>query len=179
MNKKNVLPVLIIISFTFFVFLSCSKKDTTPVETCYDNIKNQNEVKTDCGGVCKPCAPSMTATINGNSWTADTSTIAASYSNNSTTFKLNGRITVSPYSQMSMVYLGAFTLGSHNLDHSSSFTPNFTSPTTFVSSGSITISEMDSRINTMSGTFSFTTTGTSSNYNITNGSFTNISYRIN
>ncbi|MDD5177716.1 MAG: Ig-like domain-containing protein [Candidatus Nanoarchaeia archaeon] len=26
-----------------------------PVETCFDSIKNQNEIMADCGGICKPC----------------------------------------------------------------------------------------------------------------------------
>lgn len=44
-----------------FQIASCKKKETTiptpkVVETCSDGIKNQDEVETDCGGICTPCA---------------------------------------------------------------------------------------------------------------------------
>jgi len=179
MIRKNLFPALIILSILFFVFFSCSKEDPSPIESCFDNIKNQNEVQTDCGGYCLPCPHSMTAKINGNAWVADTSKIKASYSSNSSTFKLTGSV-INPFTQISLVYLGTLSLGSHNLNNSSSFTPNLTGFVVF-NSGSISLSEIDSRNNLISGTFNLTVTDTSSSttYNITDGVFTNVSYVLN
>ncbi|MEP7169167.1 MAG: DUF6252 family protein [Bacteroidota bacterium] len=179
MIKKNFISSLIILAFSFFIFFSCAKKDTAEIETCFDNIKNQNEVNIDCGGVCYPCPQSMTAKINGNSWKADTSTIKSSYSDVGSKFLISGRLTVTPYSQISLVYLGTFSLGSHDLDHSSSFTPDFNSNATFVSSGTLTISELDTRNNVVSGSFNFTSAGASTTYTVTEGTFVNISYNMN
>jgi hypothetical protein len=176
-NKKTA-PFLFNLTVSILVISSCSKKDSTPVETCFDNIKNQNEINVDCGGYCKPCPQLMTAKINGVLWTADTATISASYSNNGLKFLIKGNA-VNFYPQISLVYLGAFASGSHELDHSSSLTPSFTSATTFVSSGTLTISEMDSHTNLVSGSFSFTASDGSTNYSVTEGTFMNVNYRLN
>ncbi|MEO5569382.1 MAG: DUF6252 family protein [Bacteroidia bacterium] len=175
MIKKNFIPGLIVLSF----FFSCSKKDIIPDETCYDTIKNQNELQPDCGGVCRPCPEGMTAKINGNPWVADTSSISSSFSNVGSKFLMGGRILVSPYSQISLVYLGAFSLGSHELDHSSSCTPDFNGSVTFATSGTITISEMDTRNYLISGSFSFTSSDGTSTFTITEGTFTNVKYTLN
>jgi hypothetical protein len=177
-NKKTA-PFLFNLTVSILVISSCSKKDSTPVETCFDNIKNQNEINVDCGGYCKPCPQLMTAKINGNSWEADTSRIVASYSNSGIKFQLKGN-TSSTYPQISIVYLGAFSLGSHNLDPVSSITLDINSPfPAFVSSGTLTISEMDSHTNLMSGSFSFTASDGSTNYSVTEGTFMNVNYRLN
>jgi hypothetical protein len=178
MFKKNLIPGLIIIPFLFFVFFSCSKKEPDPIETCFDNIKNQNEVQTDCGGYCRPCPYSMTAKINGVSWVADTVSISASYSNSGTKFLIKGNAS-NFYPQISLIYLGPLSLGAHELDHASSLSPSFTGTATFVSSGTLTISELDTRSNLVSGSFSFTSADGSTTYSVTDGTFLNISYRLN
>jgi hypothetical protein len=179
MKNKNIVAGIFIIIISFFVFLSCHKKDEPIIETCFDNIKNQNEIQTDCGGYCLPCAEAMTAKINGASWSADTSKIKASYSANSSTFQLNGSV-INPFSQISLVYLGPLSLGQHTLNNSSSFTPNLTGFVVF-NSGTITLDEIDSRNNLISGTFNFTSadTSTSTNYVVTEGKFTNVAYVLN
>ena len=148
------------------------------METCFDNIKNQNEVNVDCGGICYPCPQSMTAKINGNSWVADTGKITASFSNTGSKFLLKGNA-ANFYPQISLVYIGTFSLGSHELDHSSSLTPSFTATTTFVNSGTLTISELDTRNNLISGSFNFKSADASTTYTITEGTFVNISYKLN
>ncbi len=130
MIKKNFIFGIFILAFSFFVFYSCSKKEKPIFETCSDKIKNQNEINIDCGGVCKPCPESMTAKINGNVWEADTAKINASYSNAGIKFLLSGNTNVT-YPQISLVYLGDFSLGSHDLDHSSSLTHDINSISPF------------------------------------------------
>src|SRR6185436_20486769 len=142
MTQKKFLPGILILIFSFFVFYSCSKKEKPVFETCSDKIKNQNEINIDCGGVCKPCPESMTAKINGSAWEADTAKINASYSSVGTKFLLSGNTTAF-YPQISLVYLGDLSLGSHDLNHSSSFTLNISSMTSFVTSGTLNISEID------------------------------------
>jgi hypothetical protein len=178
MIKRNFIPRAFILILSIFGFFSCSKKDKPEIETCIDRIKNQNEINVDCGGYCKPCPESMTAKINGNSWQADTATINASYSEAGTKFLLKGN-SADFYPQISLVYLGTFSLGDHSLDHSSSLTPSFTGTTTFVSSGTLTISELDTRNNLVSGSFSFTSADVSSTYTVTEGTFLNVNYKLN
>src|SRR4051812_30974312 len=43
-------PILLFLSLTIF---SCTKKKSA---SCSDGILNQNEIRTDCGGDCAPCA---------------------------------------------------------------------------------------------------------------------------
>jgi uncharacterized protein DUF6252 len=178
MNPKNLIAALFVLFISFFIFFSCSKKDEIPVETCFDKIKNQNETDVDCGGTCKPCPQSMTAKVNGNSWEADTASIAASYSSTGSKFLLKGNA-AGFYPQISLVYLEAFSTGEHTLDHSSSFTPSFSGFATFISSGTLTISELDTRNRLISGSFHFTSNDASSTYNVTEGTFINVRYKMN
>jgi hypothetical protein len=83
------------------------------------------------------------------------------------------------YPQVSLVYLGAFSIGEHTLDHSSSFTPSFSGFATFISSGTLTVSEVDTRNNFISGSFHFTSNDASATYNVTEGTFINIRYTLN
>ena len=45
------LYLLIIVGFSYGFYLVKLK----PAPTCFDNVRNQNEVEVDCGGTCKPC----------------------------------------------------------------------------------------------------------------------------
>jgi len=39
------------------IFSSCRNEENKIEETCFDEIRNQNELRVDCGGVCAPCEP--------------------------------------------------------------------------------------------------------------------------
>ena len=179
MLKRNILPVLFILLLAGFIFHSCTKNDPPVMENCFDGIKNQNEVDVDCGGICFPCPKVMKAKINGNDWQADTAKIKGSYNDGATTFQLSGS-TENIYPQISLVYLGALTLGSHARDHSTSFSNGLSGFVVF-NSGTVTISSTEGRNSNdriMNGTFSLTCTDTSTAtvYNVTEGVFENVPY---
>jgi hypothetical protein len=178
MLKRSILPVVFILFFAGIVFHSCTKNDPPVIANCFDGIKNQDEAEIDCGGVCFPCPKIMKAKINGNSWVADTSKIKASYSDGATTFQLTGS-TENIYPQISLVYLGSFSTGSHTLDHSTSFSNGLSGFVVF-NSGTVNISTLENRGSDrlLNGTFNLTCTDTSSAtvYNITEGVFENVPY---
>ena len=53
-NLFNIFGLLLVAGL---VFTSCRNEENKIEETCFDEIKNQNEFRVDCGGVCPPCEP--------------------------------------------------------------------------------------------------------------------------
>lgn len=170
------LRCLFFMFYCSIAFLSCTKKEQLPYETCYDGIKNQNESEIDCGGVCPLlCMPSMSAKINGNSWNGDT--IKASYNSGSSTFSLKGSIANSYYPLLQLFYVGQLNTGTHALSNSTSYVPQITSFVSF-NSGIITLTSLDTRNRLLTGSFYFTCTDNSSGtlYSVNSGVFENVKY---
>jgi hypothetical protein len=55
--KINLFKIFGLLLVAGLVFSSCRNEDNKIEETCFDEIKNQNEFRVDCGGVCPPCEP--------------------------------------------------------------------------------------------------------------------------
>lgn len=53
--------------FLFFLFTLCGKKKAS----CNDGLLNQNEIRTDCGGVCPPCATCSDGLLNQDETAVD------------------------------------------------------------------------------------------------------------
>jgi hypothetical protein len=149
-----------------------SCRDESPFAgSCFDGIKNQNEVDIDCGGICfKKCTPVMRAYINGNLWEADT--VSASYYQSSLTFNLRGRRKSSFYPIIQIIYIGPLAPGEYSLDPSSGYVSDISSFVT-LNSGSIRISTIHQTERLIEGTFQLTCTDASTGtiYEVTDGQF--------
>lgn len=57
MDKKIIKRILIILVYVLLIALASwgVYSSFSLEETCFDSLKNQNEEKADCGGVCSPC----------------------------------------------------------------------------------------------------------------------------
>lgn len=55
--KINLFKIFGLLLVAGLVFSSCRNEDNKIEETCFDEVKNQNEFRVDCGGVCPPCEP--------------------------------------------------------------------------------------------------------------------------
>lgn len=179
LNKllHNTFSFFILVSL-LFVFNSCSKSNDQKVENCFDGIQNQGETGIDCGGPCFfTCPMAMTAKVNGNSWVADTSKIQASYNSTSKQLTLTGSIAATLYPRIQLISYGTLQAGSRTLDNASSYTPDISAFVDF-NSGTISLTEVDTRNKIIKGTFNFSCTDTASgtNYVITDGTFVNVSY---
>ncbi len=165
MNLRCLFLFLIILGL---IHASC--RDESPVGgSCFDGIKNQNELDIDCGGVCvKKCTPVMRAYINGNLWEADS--VSASYQQSSQTFILRGRRKSSFYPLIQIIYIGPLTVGEYSLDPSSGYVSNLSAFVTF-NSGSLQITSINSGERLMEGTFRLTCTDATSGtiYEVTEG----------
>lgn len=66
MKKPNIICLLLVC--TVLCFTACSKKKKA---SCSDGLKNQDEVFTDCGGVCSPCETCSDGILNQNETSTD------------------------------------------------------------------------------------------------------------
>jgi len=168
-----------ILAAVFGWFLAgCTTEDIQPVASCFDHIKNQDELGIDCGGSCKDaCPPVMSAVVNGAAWTADSELITSGYTSGSSTLNITGSPASGIYPRIQLVYLGPLSTGSHALDMSSSYVPDLSAFIMF-DSGTITLTSVDSRNKVISGTFSLTCTDTAASvvYSVTNGVFDLVPY---
>ena len=55
--KLNLVKYIGLLFAVSIVISSCRNEANKIEETCFDEIKNQNELRVDCGGVCPPCEP--------------------------------------------------------------------------------------------------------------------------
>ena len=55
--KTNLFKLFGLLLFASLVVVSCRNEKNKIEETCFDEIKNQDEFRVDCGGVCPPCEP--------------------------------------------------------------------------------------------------------------------------
>ncbi|HEX5002858.1 MAG TPA: DUF6252 family protein [Bacteroidia bacterium] len=151
---KYIFPAVV----PFFLILSgCQPAQNNPYvadESCSDGILNQGETEIDCGGPCQPCHSRMTALVDGNAWEAQGN--LTSSTNNGSILILAGNGTTS----LSMIYTGPFALGTFTLN-SAIFVETLTQTNYLANTGTITFTNWDSHDHTVSGTFSFTATETS------------------
>jgi len=175
MKKIHCFLTLVLVG-GFLLLNSCSKEDDSDnnsTATCSDGIQNQGETGVDCGGPCPDCLnSSMTATIDGNSWTANYITyMGISGHSFSGTSADNKRITITFDGDQAAVYSfvdnpysnqGSYTIGTTVYN------------TGFNGTGSVTITSFEN--NVISGTFSFSaeTQFGGNSVNITDGLFTDI-----
>ncbi len=160
------------------ILTGCTNEDIQVVASCFDHIKNQDELGIDCGGSCKDaCPPVMSAVVNGAAWTADSELITSGYTSGSSTLNITGSPASGIYPRIQLVYLGPLSTGSHALDASSSYVPDLTAFIVF-DSGTITLTSVDGRNKVISGTFSLTCTDTAAGvvYSVTNGVFDLVPY---
>ncbi|MBK7970134.1 MAG: hypothetical protein IPK08_14995 [Bacteroidetes bacterium] len=181
----------------FFVFTSCSETiDNTG--TCYDGVKNQGEqgidcggpcqaacascadgimnqgeTAVDCGGPCDPCYPRLSAKIDGVDWSA---TSRNAFISAPGMIRIYGTNTQSNFT---LYYSGVFESGTTTAG--STFKGEFRSLSGDLyasTSGSISFSTFDTVARTISGTYQFLATDTTSGtqLTITSGVFNSINY---
>lgn len=157
-----------------FLFIGCSQDEPKDFETCFDNIKNQDESGVDCGGICPfQCPASMSAKVNGNAWKADS--IKATFVSGSS-LNIRGYLASGYYPSIQLVYIGSLTPGSHALSNGTSYTTDINAIVTFIS-GTITFNNVDSHDRILKGSFNFTCSDQSgTNYVISDGVFEDVPY---
>jgi len=168
--------IYLVVLPSVFILNSCQPTQNNayvPDETCSDGILNQGETEIDCGGPCQPCHSRMTALVDGNAWEAQGN--VTSSTNNGSILILAGNGTTS----LSMIYTGPFALGTYSLN-SAIFVETLTQTNYLANSGTITFTNWDTHEHTVSGTFSFIATETStpggSQKVITEGMFKYVPY---
>jgi hypothetical protein len=167
------LPLLFLL-----LLAGCTNEDLEPAASCFDGLKNQDELGVDCGGRCEDDCPAvMTAQVNGAGWAAAAANISSSYTSGSSTLNITGSPASGVFPRIQLVYLGSLALGSHALDPSTSYLPDIGSFIQF-QSGTISFTSIDSRNRVLGGGFSFTCTDTAAGatYTVANGLFELVPY---
>lgn len=154
MKKYNVLILLLVA--VMFIY-ACDEETADVITNPQDQI------------------PAMSATINGTDWSAD----AFAGVDSAQTVIIAGTNT-GENSSILFGFTNDFVEGSYDLSDSTSgvsATYTFSTSVGIASSGNITISNYNTSLNIVSGTFSFETDSTfltPTPYSVTNGEFTNV-----
>jgi len=139
----------------FLSLFSCNKTETavSNIPNCYDGIRNNNERGIDCGGPdCLPCAPKMTALVNGTGWNLAGGYISTQVNTQGTSLFFSGSDSI--FRTISLIHSGPFLAGQYNLAGGLFIEPSPSTTYTAVN-GTIVFSEWDLESKTVKGNFSF------------------------